>query len=653
MENRQFRRHAAKTRARVVQGHLSDARKALADGDAREAELACRAAVDADPLAAAPYHLQAQIAYMGGRLAEAGELILEAATRDDDDIDIHADCGAIMNMLGRPAEAEAACRQVLEKDQRHVGAWNNLSVALDIQGRYDEALQAADEALARNPGFTDALVNKGSILVKTEQPVAAIETLAEAVARAPNHPLARVNLATALRKVGEFDAALGQCQAALDLQPDYAEAHGALGDVHAAAGAFEDAIAAYDRALECRPGFMAVRLNRAAALHKAGRHDEAIAGYRAVLQDFPESADAYAGLGVVQLALGDLTDAAASLRKATELNPKQGSAWAALAASPEAAISDNDIEALTGFCDDRTVALDVRIDAHFALGEIFDRKGDQDAAFTHFSAGNEGRRAQMAARDLAFDPESLAAETESIIENHPAGALSGVAGSADERPVFVVGMPRSGTTLVEQILAAHPRVSGAGEAMSIAALDPGMGDAQMAEAAINRLLETGGDADRIVDKTPFQFRDLGLIRRLFPNARIIHCRRDALNTGLSCFMQNFVEDYPWSCDLEHIGHFLNAYRRLMAHWREVLLGGLLEVDYEDLTSDPEAAIRRLIDFAGLEWDSACLAFHEVRRPVLSASNWQVRQPMYASSVGRASPYGAHLDPLRRVLAAGE
>ncbi len=653
MENRQSRRQAAKARNREVQAHLTEARKAMADGDARAAELACRAAVTADPLASAPYHLLAQIAYMDGRLAEAGDLILEAATRDDDDIDIHADCGAIMNMLGRPAEAEAACRHVLEIDASHAGAWNNLTVALDIQGRFAEALEAVDEALARKPGFTDALVNKGSILVKTDQPVAAIETLVQAVESAPNHPLARVNLATALRKVGEFDAAVGQCQAAIELQPDYAEAHGALGDVFAAADAFEDAIAAYDRALECRPGFMAVRLNRAAALHKAGRHEDAIGGYQALLRDFPESADAYAGLGVVQLALGDLADALGSLRKATELNPKQGKAWVALAASPAAAISDDDLLALTALSEDAGAALDARIDAHFALGEIFDRQGDTDVAFAHFNAGNEGRKAQMMARDLAFDPASLVAEITAIIEAYPEGVTAGAGGNPDERPVFVVGMPRSGTTLVEQILAAHPSVSGAGEAMSIAGLDPSQSSAELADAALQALLKAGGDAVRVVDKTPFQFRDLGLIRRLFPKARIIHCRRDALDTGLSCFMQNFVEDYPWSCDLEHIGRYINAYERLMAHWRTVLRDGFLEVDYEDLTHDPETSIRRLIDFVGLDWDSACLAFHEARRPVLSASNWQVRRPMYVSSVGRASRYGGHLEPLRRVLAAGQ
>jgi len=652
MENRQSRRQAAKARNREVQAHLTEARKALADGDARAAELACHTAITADALASAPYHLLAQIAYMDGRMAEAGDFILEAATRDDDDIDIHADCGAIMNMLGRPAEAEAACRHVLEIDQGHVGAWNNLSVALDIQGRFAEALVAVDEALTRKPGFTDALVNKGSILVKTDQVVAAIETLAQAVESAPNHPLARVNLATALRKVGELDAALGQCRAALDLQPNYAEAHGALGDVYAAADAFEDAIAAYDQALECRPGFMAVRLNRAAALHKAGRHEEAVGGYQSLMQDFPESAEVYAGLGVVQLALGDLGDAVGSLRKATELNPKQGRAWAALAASPEAAISDDDVAALLALSEDANVAPDARVDAHFALGEIFDRRGEADAAFARFSAGNEGRKAQMTARDLAFDPESLAAETAAIIEADPEGASAGAEGNPDERPVFVVGMPRSGTTLVEQILAAHPSVSGAGEAMSIAALDTRLSDSEMAEATLQTLLKAGGDATRIVDKTPFQFRDLGLIRRLFPKAWIIHCRRDALDTGLSCFMQNFVEDYPWSCDLEHIGHFINAYERLMGHWREVLQGGFLEVDYEELTRGPETEIRRLIDFVGLDWDPACLAFHKARRPVLSASNWQVRRPMYASSVGRASRYGAHLEPLRGVLASG-
>ncbi|MDD9878127.1 MAG: sulfotransferase, partial [Magnetovibrio sp.] len=220
------------------------------------------------------------------------------------------------------------------------------------------------------------------------------------------------------------------------------------------------------------------------------------------------------------------------------------------------------------------------------------------------------------------------------------------------------GTPRSGTTLVEQILASHPDVRGTGEAATVAGLVPDFpagldgvdaaGLASLAGAALARL-RADGDAARIIDKTPFQFQHVGLIRVLFPNARIIHCVRDPLDTGLSCYFQNFVADYPWAADLGHIGRYMAAYGSLMAHWRRVIGVGLIDVVYEDLVRDPEAESRRLIAFLGLDWDDACLRFHESDRTVLTASNWQVRRPVYGHAAGRAGRYGRHLEPLSREL----
>lgn len=628
---------------------MREARKAMQDGDATAAERHCRSALDVDSLAAEPYHLMAHIAYGQGRLQNAGDHILEAATRDDANLDIHADCGAIMNMLGRAPEAEAACRHVIASRPGHAEAWNNLAVALDLQGRWDEAIEACDAALARRAGYVDALINKGSVLVKSDAPVAAIETLAEAARLAPENPLARVNLAAALRAVGEFDLACEQCQMAIRAKPDYPEAHGALGDAHAAAGRFDLAIQAYDAALERRPGFMAVRLNRAAAFHKLGHLDAADRAYRSVIDDFESSADAHAGLGVVQLAGGQLVDAVGSFRRAVECNPRHGAAWAALASAPGETFDHDDLAAIAALCDDRAMPSDARIAGHFALAEAFDRQGDTKAAFGHFQIGNDMRKAVLADHDQIFDNGVLIDEIEAIIAAFPTDpALNGGA-SDDPRPVFVVGMPRSGTTLVEQILASHADVTGVGEAASVAALDPDIADKESAAHVLARLGAESSSSTHIVDKTPFQFFQIGQIRRLFPNARIVHCRRDPLDTGLSCYMQNFTNDYPWSCDLAHIGEYLNAYLRLMVHWRDVLGEALIEVAYEDLVADPESEMRRLVDALGLAWDPACLDFHANERMVHSASNWQVRQPMYRGGVGRAARYADHLAPLRQAL----
>ncbi|MEK9751918.1 MAG: sulfotransferase [Rhodospirillaceae bacterium] len=649
MDNRHDRRHLAKARAREVEKLMREARKAMQEGDAVQAERLCREAIGVDPLAADPHHLMAHIAYGQGRLQSAGEHILEAATRDDANVDIHADCGAIMNMLGRAAEAEAACRHVIENRPRHVEAWNNLSVALDLQGRRSEALEACDEALRIRADYVDALVNKGSLLVKTGELVSAIETLAEAAQLAPENPLARVNLAAALRGVGEAELACEQSLEAVRIKPDYPEAHGALGDSLAATGHFEQALDAYDKALELRPGFMAVRLNKAAALFKLGRLDAAMAAYRAIIDDFPGSADAHNGLGVVELAAGRLDAAIKSFRTAVEIDPRQGAAWAALASAPGYELTVADRKAIAALSEDSGLPAAARIAGQFALAETLDRKGDFDAAFERFHAGNEMRKMILAGRDQIFDIDALREAVDDIIAAFPADPAGQGGISDDARPVFVVGMPRSGTTLVEQILASHPDVFGAGEAISIAGLDPQVEPAENVARALERLGAGSTDAKRIVDKTPFQFFHLGLIRRLFPKAAIVHCRRDPLDTGLSCYMQNFTEAYPWSCDLGHIGGYIDTYLRLMAHWRNVLGGAMVEIDYELLVSEPEPHIRRLLEAVGLDWNPACLEFHRTDRVVYSASNWQVRQPLYRSAVGRVAHYDAHLAPLREAL----
>ena len=650
MENRQQRRQLAKARAREVQLHIDAARKAISEGDMVAAERECQSAIGIDPLAASPYHLLAHIAYTQGRLQNAGDNILEAATRDDTNLDIHSDCGAIMNTLGRGAEAEAACRYVLEYNPEHIQARNNLSVALDLQGRWVEAVVECDVALSKQPTYVDALINKGSVLVKLGEPVRAIEVLSEAVKLAPENPLARVNLATALRHVGELVSARKQIDTAIELNPNYPEAHGTLGDILVADGEFNSALEAYDAALTHRPGFRAVRLNRAATLYKSGQLEEASAVYNSVLAEFKDSADAYAGLGTVHLASGRIINAIKAYRKAVTIDPRHGNAWAALAAAPGDVLTEVDIASMERLCSSDNVAPDSCIAAHFAMAEYFDKTKEYEKAFQNFEAGNQSRKLMMASQDQIFDFEALMADVERTINIFHEDLGQRERGNDDERLVFVIGMPRSGTSLIEQILATHPNVVGLGEAMSIARLPKDMDEGEMADRVLAQFSKPLMNAKRVVDKTPFHFHHVGLIRRLFPNSHIIHCQRDEMDRGLSCYMQNFVNDYPWSCDLEHIGLYTKAYKKLMAHWREILGDELIEINYEELVANPELSIRWLVAQIQLDWTPDFLDFHKTSRPVFSASSWQVRQPIYATAINRAKNYAAYLSALQNGLA---
>ncbi|MGH6933125.1 MAG: sulfotransferase family protein, partial [Dongiaceae bacterium] len=304
-----------------------------------------------------------------------------------------------------------------------------------------------------------------------------------------------------------------------------------------------------------------------------------------------------------------------------------------------------------------------RAQLHFMLGQAADAAGDSDAAFNHLSAGNSLRRKNLLDAGQFYDKDIIANWFEELIARFNPEFFSRHAGRAgdSELPVFVVGMPRSGTTLTEQILAGHPRVFGAGELGDLERIATGLaptgrkGDMITADIPADRLAHAANDflavlrglaptADRVIDKNPSNFTYLGLIAVLFPRARVIHCRRDPRDIALSCYMQNFRLGKPWSYDLDHAAHYFRQYHRLMAHWRTVLPVPMLEVTYESMVDDPEAWARRLIEFCGLEWDPAVLDYHRLDRPVFTASVRQVRQPIYKGSAGKWRRYRRHLAP---------
>jgi hypothetical protein len=307
---------------------------------------------------------------------------------------------------------------------------------------------------------------------------------------------------------------------------------------------------------------------------------------------------------------------------------------------------------------------------HFGLANLRQRAGDYDAAFDHFRQGNAIRRGLFEKTGTAFDPAAHRRRIDWLIRTFTPEYFRQVegVGVGDESPVFIVGMPRSGTTLVEQILSQHPQVFGAGELRDIDRLAEELtgpimaagGDGaalarlarqkgqDLAQRHLQRLIQLGGGAVRVLDKMPINFLHLGLIATLFPRARVLHCRRDPLDTCVSCYCQYFhALNFTW--DLADLGNYYRQYERLMAHWQTTLPLRLLDVSYEELVNNQEAVSRRLVDFCGLDWDERCLAFYESRRPVHTQSTLQVRRPMYASSVGRWKRYEKHLQPLQDAL----
>jgi tetratricopeptide (TPR) repeat protein len=423
---------------------------------------------------------------------------------------------------------------------------------------------------------------------------------------------------------------------------------------------------AFERALELRPAYAGARNGLGAVLARLGDERAAIAAFREALAIDPAFADAAGNLGRVLLETGAVDEAARWFERAVELDPRNGRFHLELVRSRSQPTESHRLAAMEALCaPGRGLAGPERIELHFALAKAYEDAGRYDDAFRQLALGNGLKRAQ-----LAYDPTAelnLYDGLERSIDRQLVETLRPY-GNTSERPVFVFGMARSGSTLVEQILAAHPAVAAAGEIATFGRLTaevrPPIGaGAPPAEvgAALrkigDRYLEAtaplAGGASRLTDKTLANFALAPLINAALPNARLIHVRRNWLDTCFSCYATLFLGSYvPFSYDLGELARYYNAYDRLVTRWRAILPADrFLELNYEDVVADLEAQARRVVAFCDLPWDDACLAFQGARRAVRTASAFQVRQPLYATAIGRAQRFRTHLEPLISAAAA--
>ena len=402
-------------------------------------------------------------------------------------------------------------------------------------------------------------------------------------------------------------------------------------------------------------------LARALRLQAAGRLPEAEKLYRRILEADSRQPVAWHQLGLIARHLGKLDAALASCRRALALKPDFAEAHRHLASMKKHAAHDDDIRAMEQAY--AAPALDDRQRLHlaFGLGKAFEDLGRYETAFGYFAEGNRilasRRRAPVGDHGALFEALKHASDS-ALFARH------GDTGCRDETPIFVLGMLRSGTTLVEQILASHAHVHGAGEVDSLSrTISAHAGTRNSAEipqwigradgAAFERAgtdyveaIRAGApDARFITDKMPGNFKHIGLIKLMLPGAKVIHCRRDARDTCLSIFKTYFTQQHDFSNDLGDLGRYYGAYRDLMEHWHRVLPGFIHDVQYEDLVADQAGQTRRLLAFCGLDWDGACLAFHKTDRPVATASAGQVRRPIYRDSVQLWKNYETQLAAL--------
>jgi tetratricopeptide (TPR) repeat protein len=675
-------------------------------GRRAEAEKICRHVLGRQPNDPEALHLLGILTAQAGRLDVAADLIGQVVKLRPDLAEAWTNLGCILVHQAKVDEAIAAYKRVTELSPGNAAAHYALGLLWRDQGRLDEAIAVFSKAVQLKPDYAEAHFKLGLTLRGQGRLDEAIAAYSRAVALKPDFADAHNNLANVLRDKRQLDEAIAEYSKAIQLKPDDVVAHLNLGNALSHRERFAEAVAAYERALQLKPDFLEAHNQMGLALANLQRFNDALLSHRRALALGPDNARAHETLGATLLLKHDMQGAVASFRHALALAP--GSATTcnglgmalqaigqfeeasdcfrrALAISPDKAFFHKnlittsqreaepaEIQQLAALLDRANLPVNERVDAGFALGKLLDDSDRFDEAFASYAKGNSLFKQWRATEGKRYDGDQARRLVDRMIESFTPEFFASVNnwGNASELPVFIVGMPRSGTTLVEQIAASHAAVFGAGELQDIERLHTALlggqdrsafpnwdalSIAQASQAYLAHLQSLGGAAVRVTDKMPGNVWHLGLIAVLFPKARVIFCRREARDNCLSCYFQQFgkKDSHLYGYDLADCGRQFLETHRLMDHWLKALPLPMLEMQYEALVADQEGQSRRLIGFLGLPWDSACLDFHRTERTVVTASVWQVRQPIYTRSVGRWRHYERHLGPLLDVLAGAQ
>jgi tetratricopeptide (TPR) repeat protein len=647
---------------------------------------------------AAPYHANlAEVHRALGRLDLARAACQKALELQPDYPEVINNLGLILLAQGQLDDALLHFRRAVNLRPGHAMAWNNLGNALRAKGDKSSARDHFRQAVALEPHLAEAHSNLGQICLELKELDESLRHCQEAVHLRPHFAEAQSNLGNVLRELGRLQEAKAAYAEALRLNPALAMVRNNIGQALQEESRLDEAIAWYQQALQMEPHTARFHANLASALEELDKHDEAIARYQEALRLDPNHAESHNGLGWVRHEQGRYAEARAQYEEALRLDPslaaahcnlgtlleelsdfdgaehcfrealrhdvRQAGARAQLATLLRGKLPEEDLAAMRRLLADPYLSDGKRSGLHFGLAQVLDARKSYVEAAEHLRRANALALVEWQKRGQGYDPASHARFISGLIAAFTPEFFARVRGWGldTERPIFVVGLPRSGTTLTEQILGGHSQVCAAGElplgpedfeALPGASADPperlGRLDPEttrrIGQRHLDRLAELNRSARRVADKLPDNYLYLGLLGTLFPRGRFIHCRRDLRDVAVSCWMTHFRQ-IRWASDPDHIAGRFQEYERLMEHWRQVLPVPLLEVDYEETVADLEGVARRLVAWCQLDWEPACLNFHERKTPVRTASVSQVRQPLYTRSVARWKHYEPSLGSL--------
>jgi tetratricopeptide (TPR) repeat protein len=671
-------------------------------GRLQQAEHILRQVLQAQPRQPFALHLLGIVAHMAGNSDMAVKLISEAISIDDRIPLFHANKGEICRRMGRLEDAVTHGRKAVSLDPGFVSGHSNLGIAYFDQGDNDKAEQCHIQALKLDPKFGPSLNNMGSILRKRRDYEGAVKYFNAAIEANPASLDPQNNLGEVYLKLDRSEESFKILDRVLAVNPRHASAHCNRGMAFLTIGDETQAQACFMRSLGLDPKCFSAYYGLALALLELDKTHEAENCARKLLEHEPNNADyssllgsilfareateeseaafhkalgmdkkclpAMAGLGHVLMEKGDLEGAEKLFRECMVDKTEASSALYSLIQVRKMKPDDPEIKMLEAEAKklEGKIADSKAIPLNFALGKMYDDIGDYERGFPYYIDGCRLKR-----KKFNYSLQEREEGVKRIKQVFTPEFMAKNAGQGDPSalPIFVLGMPRSGTTLTEQIIASHPSVFGAGELRDMRmVLEPGFAEgtglpfyerlqdlkpgalAALAQSYVSGLRKRNADAEKITDKMPGNFHYIPLIKLMMPNAKIVHVSRHPLDTCISCFTRLFAHGQAYTYDLTDLGHYYKTYEELMDHWRKLLpAGSFYDVKYENLVEDTEAEAKKLIEYCGLEWNDSCLEFYKNKRSVRTSSVTQVRQPIYKTSKQRWKNYDKFLGPLKEAL----
>lgn len=637
----------------------------LNGGDAEGAIAVCREALAEDPDDINFTALMGAILLKARRFDEAEEQLRRAIALAPSFAKPHEDLGLLLLQQRRNEEAEDVLRRAVTLDPELEQAHFQLGRALLANGKSNEADEAFERCFALNP-------EKGRLAEAARLHRAGKVEEAEKLYRRvlkdnPKNVTALRLLGVIAMQSGHPENAEELLSKAVRLAPDFTGAIIDLGRLHQDQNRLAEAIECFEKAVETDPRSSHAHFLLAAALAPAARTAAAAAAYRRAIELKPEHAGAWLGLGHTLKTLGRQPEAIEAYRECIRLKPANGESWWSLANLKTYPLGDEDIQAMESALETPDLNEQSEVNFLFALAKAWEDREDYDQAWHYYDKGNRRQRLRE-----NYDPVQTEVNNDAIVEvfTEEFLAVNEGLGCDDPAPIFIVGLPRSGSTLIEQILASHSQVEGTAELPYLGrvatSLNRNRADGVNYPQAVRELKGPNFEAlgrrylehaslhrveglPRFIDKMPNNFPNVGFAQLILPRAKIIDARRHPMDSCLSCYRQLFARGQTFTYDLTEIGEYFLQYQRMMDHWHAVLPGRVLTVQYEELVSDFDNQVRRLLDYCELPWEDACLNFHETDRPVRTASSEQVRQPIYQGAVGFWRRYEQHLDELAGVL----